>query len=690
MNNMAITVIGPTPKKYPSRAVPAIVEIKRSWSDDWQKVPEMEFIRANCSTSAHDLDSCEVLYRYGILKHPWEKTDKAKYPKSYVGWWMRVMFNVENKLQQAWIGKISGEGRHVMGPSKTLSNQSITPVATGMQNFEAFGPMQMLRKICMSDSFWLVNDNEIMVDWIPDLNEKYGRVDRKQDDKFVSRSGNRSKDPVKMNTHGDEDVEIFIYGDSEVWNYRQYVEYIIAKYVDETWNGGPQWRLGGQCKVLENFTTPIRFEKVETVANILRKLIDPEYGLDFKINSTDGGFEIFVFVLAKDESTWDDWKIPGNPDTVKVYSSRTLDCLETTVVKTSAQKYGTIRVLGERIVVCCSLTTDDYRSLGYWSEPTLVGRWKLEDEQDYLNCPDLDQNISFDAYDDYRAQERFHDVFRRFGVASDWDFDKFCKHPQWDGEFHQITDSPTPIQLKARSTLTWLPLETGWDYTVTPPVNNNDDKSAAMPLRLPNVWLHDGDRWVPIENTGIAMSVLADDLGVFLHATPNGLLSGSTGEFTNYPSEWNYLKMIATVAFHSDRRMFCEKKVDNSAPSDGILEIFVPDCQLWYLAPRTVVDVDEGGELMISPSAAGCVVKNDWTRLAARMVGALARHYQERARAQIKIRGLLPWNSLLGQILTVIDEGGDTQTIEAPITSVAWINGDHPLTIISTGFARGD
>ena len=82
------------------------------------------------------------------------------------------------------------------------------------------------------------------------------------------------------------------------------------------------------------------------------------------------------------------------------------------------------------------------------------------------------------------------------------------------------------------------------------------------------------------------------------------------------------------------------------------------------------------------------IVRNDWARISARMAGALARHYQERARAQIVVRGLLPWGGLLGQILTVIDEGGDSQTIEAPITDIRWMGGDHPTTIISTGFAR--
>jgi hypothetical protein len=122
------------------------------------------------------------------------------------------------------------------------------------------------------------------------------------------------------------------------------------------------------------------------------------------------------------------------------------------------------------------------------------------------------------------------------------------------------------------------------------------------------------------------------------------------------------------------------------------LEIDASDCQGWWLAPDTMLDIDAAGQpvLAASDDHTGQIVRNDWERLSAKMAGALARYYRERVRAQIVCEGFLPWGSLVGQILTVIDEGGDVQTIESAITEVRWVGGSRPQTIVSTSFARGD
>jgi hypothetical protein len=114
---------------------------------------------------------------------------------------------------------------------------------------------------------------------------------------------------------------------------------------------------------------------------------------------------------------------------------------------------------------------------------------------------------------------------------------------------------------------------------------------------------------------------------------------------------------------------------------------------LWYLAIGTIVGVDDLGELKVSPpdpeSGAGIVLRNDAKRMALAMAGAISRYCDKRARAELVFRGLLARSYWIGQILGVVDEGGDTHKIEAPITSVEWIVTDTDVsTIIRTGFAR--
>jgi hypothetical protein len=254
-----------------------------------------------------------------------------------------------------------------------------------------------------------------------------------------------------------------------------------------------------------------------------------------------------------------------------------------------------------------------------------------------------------------------------------------------------------PLQTLTRSTLPILPLENGVDYSQKPVVDNNSD-NAEPTLRSPGAWFYDipNQRFVAADQLGIGVSVLPNRIGMFLHASPNHLIAptyvGNYGTLrSNVSPVCNCNEMVMTLAYPTDQRIYCEQKISGAKPEDGVLEIDASECQLWWLAPGTFLDVDKDGHPILSPSSdyggAGTIVRNDWARLEAKMSGALARYFQERSRAQITVRGLRPWSGLLGQILTVIDEGGSAQTIEAPITNIRWTNGDNPTTIISTGFA---
>ena len=74
------------------------------------------------------------------------------------------------------------------------------------------------------------------------------------------------------------------------------------------------------------------------------------------------------------------------------------------------------------------------------------------------------------------------------------------------------------------------------------------------------------------------------------------------------------------------------------------------------------------------------------------MAGCIGRYFTNRYRARIELVGLRPWGALVGQVLTVIDQGGDAQEIESVITLVEWqlADGDQakPRTIIHTGYGQ--
>ena len=108
--------------------------------------------------------------------------------------------------------------------------------------------------------------------------------------------------------------------------------------------------------------------------------------------------------------------------------------------------------------------------------------------------------------------------------------------PAWDGQGNPLLDENGifvngAMQPRSRTTLPWIPLETGVDYSQTPPVDSN--LAGVVPaLRPPQIWLYDitEEKWVPSEKAHVGVSALHDNLGFFLHAHPNYLLAGATGK----------------------------------------------------------------------------------------------------------------------------------------------------------------
>jgi len=202
--------------------------------------------------------------------------------------------------------------------------------------------------------------------------------------------------------------------------------------------------------------------------------------------------------------------------------------------------------------------------------------------------------------------------------------------------------------------------------------------------------------YTPAEKFGIGVQAMRNDWGVALASTPNHLLAKNRFTGANPTAQiplYDYTRLIATIAFEADQRLRVEYTVPDASSAEipplgnGVKVIEEPDAEMWLLAGRTVVGVDETHQLKVSPSTPQ-ILRNDADRLALVMAGAIARYTVPRAKASITIKGILPWTSLLGQILTVIDEGGSLQQIQAPITSVSWQNGPQPVTTIQTGFAE--
>lgn len=674
---MPITIIGPTPASVAVQSADAvIVETKQFWSLPWRPAPELQLVRAVAAVSGQGLGSCELKRPYGKAKAPHDADLGMKVQEDLAGYWVRLRLLSAQGNQIVWIGRISNETRNIHMPNLTLQS--------GVQTWVAYEPLHLLQRIHVGRSIWLDNESQKDIGWVPDMNARDSR-------RLLV--GNRS---------ATKSGGTYLYGGTATWSRFDYAEYILKWFVDESGFNGASWTLAGQANILKNIKDNVRFGATQTVASILRELIPNRQGLDFTIIPTDSGFLVYVFAMSAVATGYLGTVLPNNPRNVVVNRSQATDMLTVKVVRSRDQQYGQIRVRGKRIVVCCSLRGAKAAAKANLNT-SLESKWPAATEAAYDAGTGTPADLS-DKHDKARRSEEFDLVYQSYGAPVNWDHNGGGAAPfvALDGIVKR--NVAAPFQSTVRETLTWLPLQKGFDYTTDPPIDNNPAGHEGSRLR-PSAWLFEPadaledttDRYVSAAESAISVMIPDNEWGVSLAANPNHLLALSHfagAADTDILPKYDYEEMIATIAFESDQRL--ELGIDLnllypflsipiiSPPSSGILNIDDPDAEFWYLAPNTIVGTDADGNLKGS-GGVGRVLRNDTPRIALTVAGAIARYFNERARAEITIKGYRAFYGLLGAILTVIEDQGVTFTIQAPITQVEIIGGDQPQTIVRTG-----
>lgn len=594
---MPVTVIGPQSQPRTKRVHPPIVQVKRKWQDEWQFEPRLELVRARTVSAAQDLDTCELRHIYGKLKHPWQSAVSLQSSWGNLwGYWVRVMLLGDQGPQQAWIGRVSSESRDVTG--------STAHGPSGRQIYVAYGPADVLRKIHISRSFWWADAQEMELGWVPSMNDRDGHN---------SLIGNRSNEKHDGTFLYDTD---YISDGGKIWTHYDYAEYVLKRFVDQSDAGGPKWSLGGDAELLRNLKEVVSMGITQTAADVLGAVINPRWGMDYTIFPTgeedddpaDRGFEVFVYALSAREQAFAGEKLPKNPNLVRVQSSQTTDSLRTTVVTSGDQRYGRIRVLGRRIVVCGSvfgkaIAEALQKQFAIAIPNRLVPKWSDALEAAYKagkGPPFHDAGM----HDEIRRNEKFRPVYAQYGQVPTLDWSA----PALDavGELAVPDAWNDQYQLAMRSTLPWLPLREGFDYAKDPAVDNNPAGHHAD-LLPPMVFIK-FVRWIfwslskpdpdlirynyeKAEELGIHVSVPRSDWGVFLSARPNHLMAynhwAGAAETESQPA-FDYQEMVATIAAETDHRLVLECEIPGAQPCDGVMEIEIPDAELWNSRPKAI------------------------------------------------------------------------------------------------------
>jgi hypothetical protein len=576
-----------------------------------------------------------------MIKQPYETDFSLKSRMNIEGWWV----GVDLAEQTVFVGQISNDVGDLYG----------SVPAAGEQTWVAYSGAQMLRKSCVSESIWLVDGVEKLIGWVPSFNKRDHR------NLLV---GNRTS----TKSGGS-----YLFGGTDLWTRKDLVEYVLSRSQLLT-SAGMTWTFTGQTDILDGMSDTVTIDHGSTIDDLLRKIISPTMGVDFAVRPTENGFEVFVYTLSSIAVTFFTASLPANPDTVEINVTSALDVMRTRIVTSLDHTYDRIRVIGRRIVVCFTATMADN---------TLGIKWTSDLENAYKAGTGTPADAGSD-HDAARKQDRFRSVYQLFGVP----VTKGIPAPMVDENGTvSLTDFSTDYQKVVRELLSWLPLREGFDYSVDPPTDNNL-AGAEVDFSPPMVWILDPatNRYVLTEQNGIGVSISRTDFAIMLSATPNHLLAlnhWSIAEDTQKDPIYDYATLVITLAVPTDQRLM----LSYGATGGTTLDIVVPDAELWFLAENTVVGVKANGTLQTCGTTAR-VLRNDADRLAMIMAGAISRYATPRARAEIVIKGLIPWGDLIGQILTVIDDASGASRIESPITTIEWYLGDSPETVIRAGFAE--
>ena len=687
---MAVTIVGNAADTGVTPTMVPMIEAKQNWLDEWKVKQDWEFVSAKACAGGNDLGSCTIRRAYGYVKSPYNTTRETKKSEDVVGWWVRVFFVSAQGRVDVWTGRIAAETIEV-GGAPTIPADKITP--TGLQVWTAYEPLQELRKVFVSESYWW--DTEA------DEGEEVKTIARAPSvnarDENGTRTGNRSA-AVHAVHDGDDAPLTYLYGGTATWTRRQYLDYILEQWAFLT--DGPEWRLTGQTDVLDESTDVIPMGRTQTIADILRMLINPRDGLDFLIRpfvdeeENDAGFEVVVYVLNAKDVGFEGAKLPCNPNVLRV-DADDKRYGQVVVERTQAQRFDTIRIIGAPIVVCCSLSFRD---------ESLVRGWTSEKQASYLAGTGTPGDGAT-LHDLARKAQEYSRVFAAFVTPDGWDLNNGMASPLLDSKGGLWSGMVGDYQRIERRTLTWLPLFDGFDYS-TDPATDENPTGVVPDVLAPMVFVKDDtESWyILADQVGFTIQALQTELGVLVKGNPPHLLAlthwSGAADTANEPV-YNFTDIEVTLAFDSDQRLQLEVTAADSVGDGSVLDIPAPDAECWIVAANTAYAADVEGGLMRTEGTR--VLRNDSDRLYMRMAGAIARYHNDRARASIVNKGLVPAGSLLGSVLKVVEQGGqvdepaageeiepaESLEVQAVITQVSWqAEGNVPTTTIKTGFAQ--
>jgi len=518
----------------------------------------------------------------------------------------------------------------------------------------------------------------------------------------------------------------------ELWSNYNIVRYVLMRFtptwmpieMGETTDGGGNTVWDALHKVI----LPRYSIEGKTVKQVLDDLISRQRGFGWYLNTgeeaTDPGgdghvttvtkFRLEVFTLVGEDVKVDDGILPANNNTtdVPVYS---VINQKVTVSRDVLQKYGRVRVVGERMLTAFTAS---------FADSTLEKAWTDVEETAYKNVSGDDLITK----DHNREAAAFAHVFTTFQVPRNWDWksgdgensEKKLVNPRIDeatGKLNYTKASAALSRDWGHRLLRHLPL-----HKLQAKADTEAEFMEPLAFIKTSKYAEgEGsvDKWHYLHRMGALdqscnVRPLDQDMGIELSMSPNHELA--LGTWTDWSGKtakgpvYDYRKVAATVAVRTDQRLMVEVVIDENNDTMGTMKVIeLPDAEIWLIVPGTVIDIKDGKPVKwtaaewakrVPPADQEKLqfplMRDDSKRL--RQIAALAKAWYgiERSTVRIELEVMEIGLGLGTYVKNIIQEPpsegrpqGTTSAVNTTITQLSF-NLQEMTTSISTGHCELD
>lgn len=644
-----------------------VVKVKRAWADAWTIVPWIT-AQVGSDGTAKGLNDMTFEWRFGRIVQPGMSITQTIPWLNIAGCYIAVDVYDQYGGAPLWIGYVD---EHTISPFASAT------VSAGIQTFKAIGLKQHLYFKPILGSYAQCYGGVAMTDEVITFNKS----DRLE--KFVGLKGaNMSPTPnadgvynfYESTSGGDEALN---------WTHARCIDYLLYYFCNGEGVGGydgPKYYLSGPQELYDELDSLIgTFDCDESVGVALDMLINEKRGMSWRIITTgEADAPVFIDIFSFFEDL--------NPDVAFVDTFTNL--LQPTVTFNRAHSYDVVHVQGGPISLCATWSPG-YADNGFFP---LDPQWSAADESEYLDIADSDPSIG----DARRGSEKYHAVFQRFQVPTDWDWyngtfnaapyptdgagtDPAFQSPQFMGSlrferhipFYESTDDAQQPELRKAFVLA--------------EIHDEGDSETSYFYYIEK--LSKGG----VESASLSLS--DDSLGILVEPAINHIsASGYVDPLisSEYSPEYSFNDYLFTGMVKTNSRLRCSLPVVNTTIPNEIPHVKViemKDAELILIAPLTVVDVDPDDPRQVIQTPTGplaTIFRDDSQRIIDNAMLAAKFYSQQQCVARIVFRGIL-YDFWPGGIIDGLFTIEGYTAVGTVVLTRQW-NFEENTTTITTGF----